>query len=322
MVARTRAGVAGRVAVASLAMPAVPPGLKRPVSPPAHRLAADLAAGTPVLMPGVWDAVSALLAGDAGFDTVFLSGYCVAGTALGAPDVGVLTQSEMADAARRVCAAVPDVAVVVDADTGWGNAVNVARTVELWEAAGAAGLFLEDQVWPKRCGHMAGKEVVPRDEWLGKLRAALDARTSLVVTARTDARAPLGLDEAIDRGRRAADLGVDAVFVEAPESVAELERIAAGIPDVTLVANMVERGRTPLLTPAELADLGFTLVVSPVSVLFAAVQAMGRALATLRAEGTLRDHLDDLATFDGFTEIVGLPAYRALADRYEDVDRP
>ena len=126
----------------------------------------------------------------------------------------------MADAARRVCAAVPDTMVVVDADTGYGNAVNVVRTVELWEQAGAAGLFLEDQVWPKRCGHMAGKQVVDRDEWLAKLRAALDHRRHLHVTARTDARAPLGLDEAIDRARRAADLGVDAVFVEAPESIA------------------------------------------------------------------------------------------------------
>ena len=236
-------------------------------------------------MPGVWDPLSARLATRAGFDTVFVSGYAVAGTLLARPDVGVLTQVEMADVAARVCRAVPGANVVVDADTGYGNAVNVQRTVELWEAAGAAGLFLEDQVWPKRCGHMAGKQVVERGEWLAKLRAALDARTHLHVTARTDARAPLGLDEAIERARLAADLGVDAVFVEAPESLAELERVADSVPGVTLVANMVEHGRTPLLTPAELHDLGFALVVSPLSGLFAAVRALGEAYPTAPRRG-------------------------------------
>ena len=158
---------------------------------------------------------------------MFLSGYCVSGTLLGLPDVGYLTQTEMAAVAARVCAAGPETTVVVDADTGYGNPLNVARTVELWEPAGASGMFLEDQVWPKRCGHMAGKQVVPRDEWLAKLRAAVARRTHLHVTARTDARAAVGLDEALERARMARDHGVDAVFVEAPESVAELERIAA-----------------------------------------------------------------------------------------------
>lgn len=269
-----------------------------------------------MLMPGVWDAVSALLAAEAGFGTVFLSGYCVSGTLLGQPDIGALTQTEMADVARRVCAAAPGLDVIVDADTGYGNPLNVIRTVELWEDAGAAGLFLEDQVWPKRCGHMAGKEVVPRDEWLAKLRAALDHRTTLHVTARTDARSPLGLDEAIARGRAAADLGVDAVFVEAPESKAELEAIAAALPGVTLVANMVESGRTPLFTPSELHDLGFDLIVNPVGVLFAAVRAARRALGHLAEEGSLRDHLDDLVGFDDFTGLVGLPALRSTEARY------
>ncbi|MEZ5141190.1 MAG: isocitrate lyase/phosphoenolpyruvate mutase family protein [Acidimicrobiales bacterium] len=271
-----------------------------------------LAGGETVVMPGVWDPLSALLAREAGFGTVFLSGYCVAGTLLGVPDVGVLSQAEMADAARRVCRAVPDVAVVVDADTGYGGATNVARTVELWEEAGAAGLFLEDQVWPKRCGHMAGKQVVEVDEWLAKLRTALARRTTLHVTARTDARAPLGLDAALDRARAAADLGVDAVFVEAPESVDELERIADAVPGVTLVANMVETGRTPLLRPDELHALGFDLIVSPLTGLFSAVRAMRDSLALLRAEGTLRDHLDRVVAFDEFTGLVGLPAWQAL----------
>ena len=267
-------------------------------------------------MPGVWDPLSARLAARAGFEVVFLSGYAVSGTLLGRPDVGVLTQSEMAEVAGRVCPSVPDTMVVVDADTGYGNALNVMRTVELWEAAGATGLFLEDQVWPKRCGHMAGKQVVERGEWLAKLTAAREHRSHLFVTARTDARAPLGLDEAVERGRMAADVGVDAVFVEAPESVAELERIAAALPGVTLVANMVETGRTPLLTPAELGELGFQLIVSPLSGLFAAVRALGEAYGRLAQVGTLRDDLDSLISFGAFTDLVGLPEAQEIDARY------
>jgi len=270
-----------------------------------------LASGEPVLMPGVWDPLSARVAVRAGFEVVFLSGFAVAGTLLGLPDVGYLTQAEMADAARRVCAAVPGAMVVVDADTGYGNALNVARTVQLWEGAGASALFLEDQVWPKRCGHMAGKHVVPRQEWLAKLLAAMDAREHLFVTARTDARAVLGLDEAIERARMAADLGVDAVFVEAPESEEELLAIAAAIPDITLVANMVETGRTPLLTPDELSELGFDLIVSPLSGLFSMVAALADAYANLRAEGTMRGRLDELVTFDEFTDLVELDRHLA-----------
>jgi 2,3-dimethylmalate lyase len=277
-----------------------------------------LAGGEPVLMPGVWDPLSARLAAGAGFEVLFLSGYAVSGTLLGQPDVGLLTQVEMADAARRVCSSVTDTMVVVDADTGYGNAVNVVRTVEQWEAAGAVGLFLEDQVWPKRCGHMAGKQVIETDEWLSKLRAVIDHRQHLFLTARTDARAPLGLGDAIERGRRAADLGVDAVFVEAPESVDELEQIASALPGVTLVANMVESGRTPLLTPAELHDLGFDLIVSPLSGLLAATAAMERAYRTLAEEGTQRDHLDELVTFDQFTAIVGLAEVQQIDARYRD----
>jgi methylisocitrate lyase len=275
-----------------------------------------LATGAPVLMPGVWDALSARLAADAGFDTVFCSGYCVSGTLLGLPDYGYLTETEMAEVARRVCRAAPATMVVVDADTGYGNALNTIRTVELWEEAGAAGMFLEDQVWPKRCGHMAGKQVVPREDWLSKLRAAVDNRRHLHVTARTDARAAVGLEEAVERGRMARDAGVDAVFVEAPESMAELEAIAAAIPDVTLVANMVEAGKTPLLNPTELADLGFTLIVSPLSMLFSATRAMREALELLRSVGTMRDDLDRLVSFDDFASVVGLGDHQAYDDRY------
>jgi methylisocitrate lyase len=283
---------------------------------PASHLQALLDAGESVLMPGVWDPLTALLSADAGFSTVFLSGYCVSGTLLGAPDFGLLTQTEMAEVARRVCSAVPGTNVVVDADTGYGNPINTIRTVELWEHAGASGMFLEDQVWPKRCGHMAGKQVVERADWLAKLKAACDHRTALHITARTDARAAIGLTEAIERGKMARDVGVDAVFVEAPETIAELEQIASALGDVVLVANMVETGRTPLLTPTELADLGFRLIVSPLSLLFSAVQAMQQSLAQLAAEGSLRNHLDRLVDFDTFGRIVGLGELFDIEQRY------
>jgi 2-methylisocitrate lyase-like PEP mutase family enzyme len=271
-----------------------------------HRLARR----PPTLAPGVWDPLSARLAAQAGFDVLFVSGYGVSGTLLGLPDLGYLTQTEMADAARRIHAAVPDALLVVDGDTGYGDERSVRRTVELWEAAGAAGIFLEDQVWPKRCGHMAGKEVVPTDDWLARLRAALDHRDHLHVTARTDARGPLGLDAAVGRARAALDLGVDAVFVEAPASVEELEAIAAALPGAPLVANMVETGRTPLLTPDELDELGVALVLSPVSALFAATKAIGDTLAQLAGHGSMRGHLDRLVSFDDFAEVVDLAAHR------------
>lgn len=269
-----------------------------------------------MLMPGVWDALSARIVADVGFTTAFLSGFAVSGTLLGKPDVGYLTQSEMADVARRVCAAAPDLDVIVDADTGYGNAANVVRTVELWEEAGAHGMFLEDQVWPKKCGHMAGKEVIARDEWLSKLRAARDHRQHLFLTARTDARAAVSLEEALERGRMARDLGVDAVFVEAPESIDELETIARHLTGVTLVANMVEKGKTPLLTPSELADLGFRLIVSPLSLLLSIARTLRTSSETLMNQGTMRGHLDSLMSFDEFTTVVGLDEHLDIERRF------
>jgi 2-methylisocitrate lyase-like PEP mutase family enzyme len=260
-------------------------------------------------MPGVWDALSARIVAAAGFSTAFVSGFAVSGTLLGLPDVGHVGQTEMADVARRAAMAAPDLNLVVDADTGYGNAMNVARTVELWERSGAAGIFIEDQVWPKRCGHMEGKVVVPAAEWLEKLRAACSQRSHLHVTARTDARGARGLDEAIERGRMARDVGVDAVFVEAPESLEELDSIAKALPDVVLVANMVEKGRTPLLTPTELADRGFRLIVSPLSLLLSAARSMNDAASRLSATGTMRDSLDQLMAFDDFNATVGLPEH-------------
>lgn len=283
---------------------------------PGDHLRSLLAGPDSVLLPGLWDPLSALVARRAGFRAGFLSGYCLSGTLLGQPDVGLLTQTEVADAARRVCSRVPDMAVIVDADTGYGNALNTRRTVEQWEQAGAAGMFLEDQVWPKRCGHMAGKQVIEPNDWLAKLRAAVDRRTDLHITARTDARSVHGLAAAIERGKMARDAGVDAVFVEAPETIEELQQIAIEIPDTTLVANMVEHGRTPLLTPEELGQIGFRLVVSPLSGLLAMMHGLGEAMTRLANTGSMRDHLDDLIGFDDFTDLVGLPEQRSVEDRF------
>ena len=275
-----------------------------------------LAGGAPVILAGCFDPLSARLASNAGFEALFLSGYCTAATLLGMPDFGYLTQTEMAEVARRVCRAVPQAMVVVDGDTGYGNPLNTIRTVELYEEAGGAGIFLEDQVWPKKCGHMAGKRVVPREEWLAKLRAALDTRDRLFVTARTDARAAIGLEEACERARMAADLGVDAVFVEAPESSEEMEAITEATPGCVRVANMIEGGRTPLRTPAELHDLGFDLIVSPLTGLLAAARQMTRAFEVLHEKGTLRDDLDLVLAFDDFNPLVDLDQHYELERRY------
>jgi len=279
-----------------------------------------LRAGDPVLMAGVFDALSARLAFDAGFETLFVSGYSTSATLLGLPDFGYLTQTEIADVARRVCRVVPSAQVVVDGDTGYGNPLNTIRTVELYEEAGAAGIFLEDQVWPKKCGHMAGKRVVPAEEWLAKLQAAVEHRDRLFVVARTDARAAVDLDEAVARARAAAELGVDAVFVEAPESVEEMEAVAAATPDCVRVANMIETGKTPLRTPAELHDLGYDLIVSPLTGLLAAARAMATAYGVLHDKGTLRDRLDLVTSFDDFGRVVDLDRHYGLEARYVSSD--
>ena len=281
-----------------------------------YDLRARLDTGEPVLMPGVWDALSARMAHQTGHEVAFLSGYSVSATLLGLPDFGYLTQMEMAEVARRVCQAAPELMVIVDADTGYGNSLNTIRTVELWEAAGATGMFLEDQVWPKKCGHMAGKQVVPVEDWLSKLKAAVATRDHLHITARTDARAAVSLEDAIDRARRALDVGVDAVFIEAPESLAELEQIAEALPGCVRVANMIESGKTPLLTPAELHDLGFDLIVAPLGGLYAAVKALRGAYATLAEKGTLRDDLDQVMSFDEFNALVDLDAHYETEERF------
>jgi methylisocitrate lyase len=266
-----------------------------------------LATGEPLLFPGVWDVLSGRLALAAGFRAVFLSGYCLSATRLGEPDFGLLTQTEVLETARRLCLAL-DAPLVVDIDTGYGNPFNVERTVTELVAMGAAGVFLEDQVWPKRCGHMAGKRVVPLDEYLPKLRAALRARGSAAfhVTARTDARAAVSLDEALARARAFADAGADAVFVEAPESAAEMDAIRAAVPArVPLVANMVEEGKTPLRSAPELAAAGYQIIAFPLGGLLGAAHALRAAYAGIARDGQVGPAAGRLR-FDEMNALLGL----------------
>ena len=270
-----------------------------------------------LVMPGVYDALSAKIAKRAGFELVFITGYSLSATLLGEPDFGLLTQTEVVNAAQRICAVV-DVPVIVDADTGYGNAINVVRTVQDLIRAGAAGIFLEDQVWPKRCGHMKGKQVVPLDEQLSKLRAAIEAKqpNDLFIVARTDARQAHGLQEAINRGIAFKETGADAVFIEAPESKDEMKEIARQVPG-PLVANMLERGVTPLMAPAELKDLGFDLIVWPLAPLYSTAKSLNEVYTTLRRDGSTLTMLDRLMPFDEFNEIVGLNGKYALDARYK-----
>jgi 2-methylisocitrate lyase-like PEP mutase family enzyme len=285
------------------------------VSAQAQRIREAVAADT-VLMPGLYDALTARIAARLGFDVVFISGYSVSATRLGEPDFGFLTQTEMVDAARAVCR-VSTAPVIVDADTGYGNAVNVLRTVRELQDAGAAGVFLEDQVWPKKCGHMAGKRVVESAEHAAKIRAAVDARgeRDLFVVARTDARQPLGLEDAIERCLAYKEAGADALFVEAPQSIEELERIAASLPG-PLVANMVERGVTPHLSCSELRELGFSLVICPLAALYAATRAVIEVLTELRDQETTAGAYERMVTFDEFNALVELDARYADESRY------
>ena len=270
-----------------------------------------------LVMPGVYDALSAKIAARAGFEVVFITGYSVSATLLGEPDFGLLTQTEVVGAATRICAAI-DVPVIVDADTGYGNAINIIRTVEELTRAGAAGMFLEDQVWPKRCGHMQGKQVIPLEDYLNKLRAAIDARQGrdFFIVARSDARQALGLDQAIARGVAFKEAGADAVFIEAPRSIEELREIARHVPG-PLVANMIERGATPLMGPLDLKELGYELVVWPLAPLYSVAKTLAATYGTLRREGSTVKILDQLMPFDDFNEIVGLSAKYAVDAKYK-----
>jgi len=270
----------------------------------------------PLLVPGAYDALSARLVEHAGFDAAYMTGFGTTATLLGLPDVGLLSLPEMVDNAGRMVRAV-DVPLISDADTGYGNVLNVARTVQQFEHAGVAAIHLEDQVAPKRCGHMAGKQVVPVGEMVEKVHAAVAARSdpNFVLIARTDARAVEGLDRALERASAYLDAGADALFVEAPESDAELAAVAAAFPDTPLIFNWVERGRTPMLALERIAELGFALVIFPVATLFSATAGMQRYLAEIRRAGTPLAVLDDAAGFEEFTELVGLPELRTFEEQ-------
>ena len=265
-----------------------------------------LAAHGQLIMPGIYDALSAKIAARAGFEVTFITGYSLSATLLGEPDFGLLTQTEVVNAAQRICSVI-DIPVIVDADTGYGNAINVIRTVQDLIRAGAGGMFLEDQVWPKRCGHMRGKQVIPLTEQLNKLRAAVEAKRNedFFIVARTDSRQALGLDEAIKRGIAFKDAGADAVFIEAPESKDEMREIAKQVKG-HLVANMLERGVTPLMGPEELKELGFELIVWPLAPLYSVAKSLTDVYTTLRKEGSTLSILDRLMPFDEFNSIVGL----------------
>jgi len=269
-----------------------------------------------LVMPGVYDCLSAKIASRAGFEVIFITGYSVSATYLGEPDFGLLTQTELLSASQRICSVTP-LPVIVDADTGYGNAVNTIRTVRELIRGGAAGMFLEDQIWPKRCGHMKGKQVIPLEEYLKKLRAAIDARgkDDFYIVARTDARQALGLDEAIRRGQAFKDAGADAVFIEAPNTKEEMREIGRKVPG-PLVANMIERGVTPLMGPEELKDLGFQLIVWPLGPLYASARALENVYSTLHKNGTTHDIMDRLISFEDFHDIIGLKEKYALDEKY------
>lgn len=269
-----------------------------------------------IAFPGIFDTLSAKLAERVGFPMGFVSGYSVAATAIGEPDMGLLTQTELIDRARRICMSVR-IPVIVDADTGYGNPLNVHRTVNELIAAGAAGCFLEDQVWPKRCGHMRNKKVIDREEYIDKIRAAVDARAGrdFFIVARTDALAIHGMDEAIARVTAARDAGANASFVEAPASLEDLVEIGKRSPWPN-VANMIEGGKTPVLPKEQLVQLGFQIILYPLAGIFSAAKVMEEVFRKLQQEGTTLGFAQRLMTFTEFNRLIGVEERYALAERF------
>jgi len=269
-----------------------------------------------VVAPGAHDALTARIIEKSGFKAIYMTGYGQAASHLGCPDVGLLTLTEMVDRARNIAACV-DIPVIADADTGFGNAVNVQRTIREYEAAGVAAIQLEDQVSPKRCGHMLGREVINMAEMVGKIKAAVDARRDegMMIIARTDARTVHGIDEALTRGKAYEEAGADIVFIESPENVEEMRRINNEISVLTL-ANMVEGGRTPLLPNDELESLGFDLVIYPTASTYMTSKAMLDLMANLMQQGTTKGMMDKMVTFSEFNELIGLPGINELGRKY------
>ncbi len=264
-----------------------------------------------IVLPGVYDCVGAKLIEQIGFEVVFTSGFGLSGSTLGRPDFGFLTATEMLYSVGRIAGSV-NLPLVADIDTGYGNPLNVYQVVSELVRLDVAGFILEDQEWPKKCGHFAGKRVIPMSEHVEKIHAAIEARgdSGMVIIGRTDARAPLGLDEAIRRGQAYEAAGVDVVFVEAPQSLEDLRAIRSAFPDTHLFANMIEGGRTPLLAARELEDLGFKIVVFPLSGLFTATRAMETCFRHLKENGTTTGCSAGMTAFEDFEALIGVPCFR------------
>ena len=269
-----------------------------------------------LILPGAYDALSAKIVEQAGFKAVTLGGYPTSASLLAKPDVSLLTLTEMVNQARYIAESV-NIPLFVDGDTGHGNVTNVARTVKLFENAGVAGLFIEDQVFPKRCGHMEGKQVIPTEEMITKIKAAVDARMDddLMLMARTDSLAVYGIDEAIERGNRFAEAGADIIFIEAPPSVKDMRRVCREV-KAPMSANMVEGGKTPILTAKELQDIGYSIVTFPLSTLYAAAWGVRMVMEELATRGTTAGYMDKMITFSDFNQLVGLEDIRATERRY------
>ena len=283
----------------------------------AARLRALLESGQTIVAPGAFDPLAARLVEEAGFPAVYMTGFGTSAALLGRPDVGLLTMTEMAGNAGRIAACV-DIPVIADADTGYGNALNVIRTVGSYEAAGVAGIHIEDQVAPKKCGHMEGKLVIPAEEMAAKVRAAVEARSQpeFVIIARTDARAVEGLDRALERARMYREAGADVLFIDALVSEAEVEQAALAFPSVPLLFNWAEGGKTPPVSLARLTELGYRIVIFPNGTLLAATAAMRAVLAEITRAGTPAAALAGLPTFAEFVDFIGLPQVREAEQRY------
>jgi 2,3-dimethylmalate lyase len=288
---------------------------RRPGGP--ARLRALLDTGRTILAPGAFDPLAARLVEEAGFPAVYMTGFGTSAALIGRPDVGLLTMTEMADNAGRIAACV-DIPVIADADTGYGNPLNVIRTVGAYEAAGVAGMHIEDQVTPKKCGHMDGKLIIPAQEMVQKIRAAVQSRADpeFVIIARTDARAVEGLERALDRARMYREAGADALFIEAVSTEAEAAEAARAFPGVPLLFNWAEGGKTPPISLDRLTGLGYRIVIFPISTLLAATAAMRRILREIAEAGTPAAALGELPTFGEFTDFIGLTEVSEAERRY------
>jgi 2-methylisocitrate lyase-like PEP mutase family enzyme len=270
-------------------------------------LRARLAEPTILMAPGAYDGLSAHLAAAAGAEAVYMTGFGVSGSTLGRPDVGLMSATEMADRTRAISEACTGTPLIADGDTGHGGVLNVARMVRLYEQAGAAAIQIEDQVFPKRCGHMAGKAVIEVGEAADKIKAAVDARASneFLIIARTDVRAVTNLDDALRRGEAFAQAGADVIFIEAPQSLAEMRKVAETFKGIPLVANMVEDGKTPYLDTATLQELGFSLAIYPVSTLLVVTRTLQEAYRAMLDQGRLPDATQRV-TFQDYNNALGL----------------